>query len=152
MSIPFGDAGACFALPEYGKQNEVRSLRGLRIVRSLRKSTVDCTPVKHESAELMLRIYACTMLILRDSAYINPAACITAMPCNKMGMDIPQKSQKSQNSHIARLHPAVRPAAMPGMSIPFGDAGAWDVPVEHGRQTKVRKLRALRKLKNLSII
>ena len=70
----------------------------------------------------MLRPDSCTMLISRVSAYINPAARIAAVPCNKMWMDIPQNSQNSQNSHIARHVPAVCLTAMPcnkaGMDIP----------------------------------
>ena len=107
-------AGAGAEPPEQRVPHKMRSLRGLRIVRSLRKSTADCTAVKQKSAELMFRPDSCTTLISRVSASVSltavqsratsqnsqnsqnshlvrivPAALITAMPCNKMGMDIP---------------------------------------------------------------
>ena len=116
-------AGAGAEPPEQRVPHKMRSLRGLRIVRSLRKSTADCTAVKQKSAELMLRTNCCTLLNLRVSASVSltavqsraisqnsqnsqnshivnhvPAVCLTAMPCNKAGMDIP---------------PAARIAAMP---------------------------------------
>ena len=92
----------------------MRYLRILRIMRSLSKSTADCTQIKHKYTELMLRTDLYTMLISRDSASVSPTA-VQSQP-------ISQNSQKSQNSHFVRLYPAALLTAMPcnktGMDIP----------------------------------
>ncbi len=69
--------------------------------------------------------------------------CVSASvsPTAVQSQAISQNSQKSQSSHIARRHHAARIAAVPGMSIPLGDAGAWFVMPEHSKQNEVRSLR-----------